>query len=263
MKTRIIAELVDGCNLRCVLCWNSNRTGTGKQMSLETVAKIFTRYDDARCEISFFNWGEPLLHKDIEAVSEMAKESTAETVMSSNMSLSISDERLKALSGFSNVNVSQSGMTAEIYNIYHINGDLSLVMENLKRLSRLKLKNVTIRWLRHKYNEFQLPSAAELANRLGFRFATSQLNCCVEDLVDGFDSELLRVPKFPSKSHFCHIRYWDSINTDGAYLLCCASHNVKIGYSVDDKVSSRTLREARSATPLCTSCTEKEYWRMY
>jgi len=262
-RHRIIAELVDACNLRCALCWNRNRTGSGKQMSLETAAKILKRYDNPMCEIAWYNWGEPLLHKELETLAEMIGKSDARTIVSSSMSLPISDERLESLHNFDYVCFSLSGMTSDVYNIYHVGGDLGLVMNNLDRLSKLKLNNVKLRWLEHKYNSFQLPLAQDFANSLGFGFSSTKLNCEVEDLVGGFNHELLKVPKFPRKEHFCHIQYWDAIDVNGNYLLCCASHNVEIGYSVDDKVSRKELRKARSKTDLCATCRENEFWRMF
>lgn len=259
----IVAELVDACHLRCALCWNKNRTGSGKQMSLDTASKILRRYDDVSYKISWFNWGEPLLYKEFETFAEMAKKTNAINIISSSMSLPVSDERLESLRNFDSVCVSLSGMTPEVYNVYHTNGNFDLVMKNLRRLSQLKLNNVRFKWLTHKYNVFQLTEARRFARVLGFKFSHGDLNCCVEDLVGGFDHELLKVPKFPRKQHFCHIRYWTPIDVDGNYLLCCASQNVKIGYSIDDKVSSRELRKAKSKTALCGECDKNEYWRMF
>lgn len=259
----IIAELVDACNLRCVLCWNKNRTGSGKQMSLETVDKILKKYDNAIYEISWFNWGEPLLHKEFETFAEMIGKSKSQNIISSSMSLSLTNERLESLNNFNRINVSLSGMTPDVYKIYHTNGNFDLVMENMKRLAQLKSNRVTLRWLSHKYNIFQISLAQDFANSLGFQFSSIKLNCCVEDLAKGFNHELLRDPKFPRKEHFCHIAYRDSIDVDGNYLLCCASHNVKIGYSIDDEISRKELGKARSKMPLCIICRENEFWRMF
>lgn len=255
----VVAELVDGCNIRCALCWNRDRLLSGKQMTLETIAKILNRYD--KHEISWFNWGEPLLHSEFETFAQMAGKTTAKNVVSSSMSIPVSDERLDSLKSFDDVCVSLSGITSDIYKIYHRNGNLDLVMNNLERLSRLKLNNVKLKWLTHKHNMFQLPEARRLAESLGFKFAPIELNCCVEELVEGFEHELLKSSK--RKQHFCQIRYWDVIDVDGNYLLCCASHNVKIGYSIDDNVSRRELRRAKSKTDLCKACSENELWRMY
>ena len=260
MRT-IVAELVDGCPIRCALCWNRDRVLSGKQMSLGTISKILNRYD--KHEISWFNWGEPLLHNEFEAFAQMAGKASAKNVVSSSMSIPVSDERLESLRSFDNVCVSLSGITPDIYNIYHRNGNLGLVMNNLERLSRLKLKTVKFKWLMHKHNMFQLPEARRFAESLGFKFASIELNCCVEELVDGFDHELLKSPKFKRKQHFCQIRYWDVIDVDGNYLLCCASHNVKVGYSIDDDISPKELRNAKNKMALCTTCKENGFWRMF
>ncbi len=265
----IIAELVDGCNLRCALCWNRDRKGPNKQMSLETADKILKRYDNPIYEIVWYNWGEPLLHKDFESFASMAGKSKAQNTMSSSMSLLLTDERLESLSNFDCVNVSLSGMTPDVYKIYHTNGDFDLVMENLKRLAQLKLNRIVLIWLTHKYNAFQTSMAREFANSLDFAFIEQQLNCCVEELVNGFNHELLRIPKYPYGGPSCRIQHWGIVDVDGNYLLCCASHNVKIGYSLDDEITifpfprNKILREAKLKTPLCLTCRENEFWRMF
>lgn len=265
---RIIAELVDGCKLRCAICWNRDRKSSNKQMPLEIADKILKRYDNIIYEIVWYNWGEPLLHKEFGAFASMAGKSNARIIMSSSMSLPLTDEKLKSLMNFDNVNISLSGMTPEIYKIYHMNGNFDLVMENIKRLAELQLSGVLI-WLTHKHNAFQIPMAREFANSLNFAFVEQELNCCVEALVNGFEHELLKDPKYPYEGHSCRIQHWDTIDVDGNYLLCCASHNVKIGYSLDNADTifpfprNQVLREAKLKIPLCVTCKENEYWRMY
>jgi organic radical activating enzyme len=67
----VIAELVDGCQLKCVLCWNRNRARSFKQMELTTVERILNRY--GRQRIDWFNWGEPLLHKGFPIIAKMVR----------------------------------------------------------------------------------------------------------------------------------------------------------------------------------------------
>ena len=256
---RVVAELIDFCNLKCTLCWNRNRVPSGKQMSIETVEKVLQKYNHPENEIAWFNWGDPLLYDNLEELSEMVKNSKCKTAVSSSLSMRVSDERMESLHNFGTVCVSLSGMTSDVYGIYHRNGNFELVMENLSRMSGMK--NIKLKWLGHKYNEHQKEEAKEYANKMGFKFEVILLNCEVEDHMNGFTHELLNTRI--KQNRFCRIRYWDLIDTEGNYLLCCASHNVKIGYSIDDNVSRRKLREARSETSLCQRCTEMGYWRMY
>jgi len=265
---KIIAELVDECYLRCALCWNRSRKGSHRQMSLETVGKILKRYDNPIYEIIWYNWGEPLLHRNFEAIAKMIGKSEARNIISSSMSLPLTDERLESLNNFNRINVSLSGMTKDVYKIYHTNGAFDLVMRNIKRLAELKLNQIALIWLSHKHNKFQMPHAQEFANNLNFEFIEQELNCCVEDLVSDFDHELLRIPKYPYGGPSCRIQKWDPIDVDGNYLLCCGSQNVKIGYSIDDTDTTpfprnKVLKEARLKIPLCIECREKEHWRMF
>jgi MoaA/NifB/PqqE/SkfB family radical SAM enzyme len=254
----ITAELVDGCQLHCELCWNRNRTPSGKQMSLETVAKILARYKGRR--IDWFNWGEPLLHKQFVQVAELIR--GTKSCISTNLSLPISDETLNAMQLFRFVNVSLSGMSKEVYGIYHHGGDFNLVMFNLNRLANHRPKvNIRIRWLDHKFNQHHKKVCEDFCVQSGFGFGCQTLNCEVEDLVDGFEHELLT--NNLSSNRCC--RRLDSIviGVDGQYLLCCASHNVPIGYTIDDDIDTAKLLDAKNKLPLCKVCQTRKLWKMF
>ena len=254
----ITAELVDACQLRCELCWNRNRTPSGRQMSLDTVAKILSQYKGRR--IDWFNWGEPLLHRQFIQVAEMIHGTKSN--ISTNLSLPISDEMLNAMQLFRFVNVSLSGMTAEVYRIYHHGGDFNLVMSNLNRLANHKPKvNVRIRWLDHKFNKHQKEACQNFCVRAGFGFGCQKLNCEVEDLVAGFEHEMLSCNPSPDKS--CKLLSSIVIGVDGQYLLCCASHNVPTGYTIDDDINMTKLLAAKHKLPLCQTCQAKKLWKMF
>lgn len=260
----IVAELVDLCQLKCALCWNRNRRGSGKQMSLQTVEKILNRYGDVKNQtIAWFNWGEPLLYKEFVPFTKMIK--GTRSCLSSNFSLHIPDSYFDGMYSFETIYVSLSGLTPEIYGIYNVGGNFKLVMENIKRVSENRYRRVVLRWQEHRYNKQFHQQAAEFAASMGFQFESIGLNCEVEELMEGFDHELLREPKFRGKSRGkeCRLLYWTVIDVDGNHLLCCTSHNVPIGYHLDDNPTRRMLKRARMNTPMCQKCQELGYWRMF
>lgn len=119
-------------------------------------------------------------------------------------------------------------------------------------------------WLSHQYNRHQDDQCKAYCEKFGLRFYPVPLVCTVQELVEGFDHELLQVPKFKSTGRSrCRILDWIPIATDGSYLLCCASQNVKIGYTIDDDVSEEDLVKAKMKTELCQVCRKNEYWRMW
>lgn len=256
----IFAELVDGCNLKCALCWNRNRTGTFKQMSLETAKKIIKQYGSNHM-LCWFNWGDSLLYSDLETLSEMVR--ATKSAISSNFSMKISDERMKALLNFNTVYVSLSGITNKVYGIYNRGGDFDLVMSNLQRLSKLNHSRIVVRWESHYQNEHQTVKANFLFNNMKFFFEPTPLSCEVEELIEGFDHPLLKFPRFTRKGKSCRIMKWLPIDVDGNYLLCCASHNVKIGLNIDCIHSDYELMAAKMIIPMCETCRYYQYWRMF
>jgi MoaA/NifB/PqqE/SkfB family radical SAM enzyme len=258
----IIAELVDQCNLACTVCPSRFREQTRRQMSLSTIEKILKIYPDRW--IHWYSWGEPLLHKDFFKVADLIKESSSR--ISTNFSLKLDYEYFKAMRKFKMVTISLSGMTQEVYEINHKGGKLDLVMENIDKLLtyRLNPRDTVINWLSHKNNEFQKPLIEKFCKDNGIVFNSCPIVCTIEELDAGFEHELLQNPKFPyEESKGCRIVSWIPIDVDGNYLLCCASQNVRIGYTIDDNVSAQTLVKARQRTELCTRCREKGLWRMF
>ena len=231
-------------------------------MSLKTVDKVLLRYGNVSSQtISWFNWGEPLLHREFEIFAGMVK--GTRSAISSNFSLRITDARMESLQNFRTIYVSMSGITPELYQLYNVGGDLSLVMSNLKRLSALKCRRVIIRWESHRYNAHQQAKAKDMAEGFGFGFEPILLNCMVEEQIEEFWHPLLSCSYIHKRPGKCKMLKWTPIDVDGNYLLCCASRNVKIGYNIDDNVSDADLVAARLKTDLCTICRDRQYWRMY
>lgn len=254
MIRTVTAELVDNCQLKCELCWNRNRIPSGKQMSLETVSKVLSKYGNRR--IDWFNWGEPLLYKQFVDVANLVKGTHSR--ISTNLSLLINAEIVEAMQSFRSVLVSLSGMTADVYSIYHHGGNFDLVMSNLRKL---KFSNIGIRWLEHKKNEHQKEVCQEFCKENGFSFSSQSLNCEVEDLALDFKHDLLKTTKSSYSS--CRMLGSIVIGVDGQYLLCCASHNIPIGYTIDDEMTIEQLVKTKSNIPLCRVCQEKQLWKMF
>jgi len=92
-------------------------------------------------------------------------------------------------------------------------------------------------------------------------FHSQSLNCEVEDLVNGFEHELLQ--GVHSSGRYCRLLDSVVIGVDGRYLLCCASHNIPTGYTIDDDITLEQLVAAKSKLPLCHTCCERQLWKMF
>jgi hypothetical protein len=230
-----------------------------KQMSLSTAEKVIKAYK----EIAWHNWGEPLLYKEFEGLTELVIKYGTDSQVSSNFSLPISDSYFEALSFHKAVIVSMSGMTQDVYEIYNKGGNVNLVLENIRKLAEIRKGRKVINWESHKYNQHQVPLVVDMCNKYGYKFNPFSLNCEVEDCLNGFNHELLKRPKYRSRRASCGIKSIHAIGVDGKYYLCCASHNVPIGLSIDDIFTEDEILQRKSESVLCKKCDEHKYWRMY
>jgi len=157
------------CNLRCPAC------PTGLELGLRPLAAIkwdlfksvIDEIGDYVFSLYMYNWGEPLLHKQTPEMIQYAKTKEMNVVMSTNLSLKLSDEYIERLvrSGLDQLIVSLDGTTAETYVKYRRRGDFQLVCENMLRIQavkkKLRLQKPEIVWqfLVFKHNEDQIAQA--------------------------------------------------------------------------------------------------------
>lgn len=256
----IFPELVDNCQLKCSLCWNRNRKPSGEQMTLKTIERVLQVFGRQE-RYEWFNWGEPLLYENFHEFTNLVKGTRSS--ISTNLSLEISDFRFHDMTKLLGVIVSMSGMTEDVYHMYHRGGNFSLVMYNLERL--IGFPRVVIRWLRHYGNEHQLKMVTDFCEERGFGLDAFHANCEVEDLIDGFTHPMLKTPEqYNSRRRGgCKPKRQIPIGVDGKYLLCCASHNIPIGLTVWDNVTPEEIYAAKSKIPLCIQCEERQLWRMF
>ncbi len=257
---QIIPELVDGCNLHCLLCWNRNRKGTFKQMSLETIEQVLKVWG-RRPQYCWYNWGEPLLYHNFHEFVEITKR--YRSCISSNFSLHITDQQFEDMKKLTQVTVSMSGLTPEVYNIYHQGGNFPLVWENVNRLKGYP--NIRINWLKHPGNAHQEEQCRQWCKNMGFIYGGFRANCEVEECLEGFIHPFLKTERYYSSKYFknCKVQRWVAISVDGEYLICCTTHNVKTGYTIWDDISYDELLHRKKNHPMCIKCNEKKCWRMF
>ncbi|HZG54052.1 MAG TPA: radical SAM protein [Pyrinomonadaceae bacterium] len=157
------------CNLRCPAC------PTGLQLGLRPSTTIkwdlfkstIDEIGDYVFSLFMYNWGEPLLHKQTPEMIRYAKDREIDIILSSNLSLKLTDDYLDRLvqSGLDTLIVSLDGTTDEVYSKYRLRGELQLVRENMLRIQaakkRLGVQTPKVVWqfLVFKHNETQLGQA--------------------------------------------------------------------------------------------------------
>ena len=174
------------CHLKCPFCPQGKET---KEMfpakgmiSLSNYRVILDKIACYAKRIEFFNWGEPYLNKNINAMVKLASERGIKTTISSNLSISGLDYEAIVTSGLTNLTVSIYGASQETYGKYRIGGDYHLVLRNMAGIEaakkQLKSDQPKVRWqfLINKFNEHELDNARELARVMGIQIIFRLMN---------------------------------------------------------------------------------------
>jgi radical SAM protein with 4Fe4S-binding SPASM domain len=174
--THLFIDVTNICNLRCILC----PTGVGAPgrkkgiMPLETFKKIVHEMQRYLISIDLFNWGEPLLNKQVYDMIRYAHKHHIVTSVSTNFNY-FSEKSAEDLisSGLDFLILSIDGVSQETYEQYRVGGDFQKVMSNLSLLidkrGKLGKKNPFVCWqfLVMRHNEHEVEIAKKMAEDLG------------------------------------------------------------------------------------------------
>ena len=173
----LVVDPINVCNLRCPLCPTGllQQGRKGQQMQWEDFTALIDQMAPWAYKVNLFNWGESLLHEHIFDMIEYVRSKNLGTTLSTNLSLKLEPERLDRLvtSGLEFVCLSIDGATQETYEKYRRKGDLSLVLENIRRLvarkRELNSKTPVVEWqfIPMRHNEHEVATARQLAFELG------------------------------------------------------------------------------------------------
>jgi len=167
---------VSYCNLQCPFCPTGVRKGARPpdNMPLSVFEHIIDEIGSNIFHITFYNWGEPLLHKDFIQMVEYIQKYHISSDISTNLSNPMEEERAERLikSGINRILMSVDGCTQETYEKYRVGGNLDLVFKNMKMLSDAKKRTksrTTLLWrfFVFKHNQHEIEKARALAKEIG------------------------------------------------------------------------------------------------
>jgi len=134
--TTVVLELVNRCNLECVMCYQGFRNDAKKStIDLDMLQKIFDDFKQNQLSALMLSISEPLLYKDFEKVLHLAKKSNIMDVLLFTNGILLNEKNSKKIlnSSVTRLFVSVDGATSETYNKVRIP-----VSERLKGSNRLK-----------------------------------------------------------------------------------------------------------------------------
>lgn len=172
----VVLDPTNVCNLKCPVCPTTK--GTLAQPSGRIGLDEYRRFVDAIAPHTYrlilYNWGEPLMHRQIVELISYAHKARISTMISSNLNI-LPREGAMALveSGLDDLVVSCDGLTQETYERYRVRGQLNNLTTNMRAIhdAKQRLRKATPRiefqFLVFRHNEHELYRVEDFARHLG------------------------------------------------------------------------------------------------
>lgn len=236
-------EPVNYCNLKCPLC----PTGAGlikrkkEAMSFEDFKKIVDNLGSSVIHLRLWNWGEPLLNKDLPKMIRYAK-SKRMFVNTSTNSYFLDEKVMKELieSGLDQLIVSLDGASEKTYNKYRKNGDFKKVVRSLKKAAELKEEigtkypEIKLQFIVMNHNEHEIEEIVKLAKEVRADTLFLKTVGVMDPNLKGIEKYLPKNKKFrrqmlkensglvPLSGKVCNLLWEEvTINADGSVIPCC------------------------------------------
>lgn len=163
----VLIEPTNVCNLKCPGC----PTGTGILtrpkgfMSFENFKLIVNKLGPSLESIFLWNYGEPLLNKDIFKMIKYAREKNIFVMTSTNANFLAGKEDKLISSKINKVIISLDGASRKTYQAYRKEGDFDKVVQSIKTLCLKKSPNlkVELQFIVMRHNEHEIPKIKKLA----------------------------------------------------------------------------------------------------
>lgn len=175
------------CNLRCPFCVTGAKATQAPQgfMTLEAFGRIFARIRNHARLISLYNWGEPLMNRDLVPIIRLAASQGARVHIDTNLAtrdLTDADCDEIVNSGLHSLFASVDGVTQAVYEKYRVRGRVARVFGNLERIIAAKIRLGSpwpvLGWQYHvhAFNEHEMEAARDRAFDLGIGIVFKRLN---------------------------------------------------------------------------------------
>jgi len=245
------------------------------QTTLEHVREYFNV-----SALAAFNWGEPLLCKNIrEYVHLFSSFEGLYVCFSSNMNIKIPASLVEEILPYiHNFKFSVSGFSQSVYEKYHRGGKIKKVIENIELFVDAKRKTnaqtqFEVVFGKHLYNAHEEEHMRRFCDMHDIQF--SPLRYYVTDVQDLYEvykgnsipkerynlfynsfSDLNNDVKTGLTPHVCRLLSNDIVVDSKGYLMTCCATKISTGISILDIKDIDTLNQVRLNNSFCKKCFE-------
>jgi radical SAM protein with 4Fe4S-binding SPASM domain len=300
LPNKLTIDIGNVCNLRCPLCptGRGDKTASRGFMRFETFKKVIDELGTYLTNLELYNWGEPLLHKDLVKMVTYAKERKIPVCISTNLNILDKKTAKDLMSTFiDKIFVSCDGASPETYATYRVGGDFHRLLTNVRLLEEAKqeINNQYTRLILlfhvFRHNEHEVGKIKELAEDLGIELRINPMRTDMgKEIFDEVKESIERDKDWiPQNEKYCLFdlemkekkvktrckQLWKTsvINWDGAVLPCCAVYGEKYAFgnvteesfaSIWNNQKYRSARreildKMRNSHTICHICKEKGF----
>ncbi|MCK4393653.1 radical SAM protein [Candidatus Bipolaricaulota bacterium] len=185
-------EVTAACNLKCIMCpkgFYKKEWKTG-YMDLDTYKKISQCFSSVEY-VHLQGWGEPLLHKELFEMTELAKSSGCSVGFTTNgMHLNQSNCKKIVDSGLDIIGISIDGATKETYESIRVGATFEKLLDNIKTLTSVMEESssdkpkIVFSIVKMKKNIKEVPLLVDMADELNAKKVVATNLDCVSKPLD-------------------------------------------------------------------------------
>lgn len=288
-----VIEIAGACHLRCPSCPVGSMPQEPRPQGLmalgvfeQILEKIGKDRPSTPIMVHLFNWGEPLLHPQLDLFVRAIRNRGWKSIVSTTLNISRGLDKLVA-AGPDILKISMSGWDQADYSQTHARGDVARVKTNLLELKRLlderpvdkvtqEPVHVVLGYHLYRHNRHGAEQVKQLAGELGFHYTENQaviqpiernldlLSGQADPMTQEIAQKLLTHPKDISKFNQkhrsgqfdCELRFnMTAINVDTSVALCCGTFSKHL--QIHDRfleADCQALEQAKYQSDFCAEC---------
>jgi len=234
-------ESTSACNLKCFMCFQSYNPPAPGYMDFDLFKKAIDEgSENGLCSTKLHYRGEPLLHPQIVDMVRYAKEKGVIEVMFNTNATLLTEEKARGFieAGLDKMICSIDGCTKDVYESVRTGAKFEDVLENIKRLQRLKSEMgsetpyVRVQMVDTPKNHSQIDEYVKFWGGIADQIAIEDMN----DYHEKPDKEPLVSSEFECS------QLWQRLFVlwNGDIILCCCDHYSKM---VLGNISKNTISE--------------------